>query len=270
MFNFGVVLYKTPVRDIQRIFKSIDAACQLADIDYTLTFLRNSDEPLNLPAEMAQSVDVIEFTQNLGFGKGHNKIAFSLQERTGFYVGLNPDGFLSPWAMQAVASRNLLPTNLYEFLQTPQEHPKKFDPMSGSSSWSSGAAFLIDLTFFRNLGGFDECFFMYCEDVDLSWRIRATGGECIVMPDALFFHDVSDNRDSPKTVSQTLVAQVQLARMWGRPKVARDIEKKLRGIEAKYDLPKTTIPEVSSCKIRKKKHRFLDFRNAASYSVTRW
>lgn len=38
--------------------------------------------------------------------------------------------------------------------------------------WVSGAALMIRSELLQVLGGFDEDFFMYCEDVDLCWRVN--------------------------------------------------------------------------------------------------
>src|SRR6185312_14035697 len=42
----------------------------------------------------------------------------------------------------------------------------------------SGAACAIRRNLFRRLGGFDDRFFMYLEDTDLSWRVRMAGYRC--------------------------------------------------------------------------------------------
>jgi GT2 family glycosyltransferase len=51
-----------------------------------------------------------------------------------------------------------------------------------------GGAMLIRRSLFEALGGFDEDLFMYCEDVDLGYRIRLAGGACRVIPDAVVDH----------------------------------------------------------------------------------
>jgi GT2 family glycosyltransferase len=53
----------------------------------------------------------------------------------------------------------------------------------------SGAAFAIRSATFEQLGGFDEAFFMYVEDTDLSWRARLSGRACLYVPEALIEHD---------------------------------------------------------------------------------
>lgn len=41
--------------------------------------------------------------------------------------------------------------------------------------WVSGACMMIKRTLFNNLGGFDEYFFMYIEDMELCFRVRKMG-----------------------------------------------------------------------------------------------
>lgn len=53
----------------------------------------------------------------------------------------------------------------------------------------SGAAFVIRRELFELLGGFDESFFLYMEDTDLSWRARLAGWYILYIPQSLVFHD---------------------------------------------------------------------------------
>lgn len=41
---------------------------------------------------------------------------------------------------------------------------------------------------FLRVGGFDEDYFSYFEDVDLSFRLRLIGGRCLYVPDAVVYH----------------------------------------------------------------------------------
>lgn len=60
-----------------------------------------------------------------------------------------------------------------EARQVPLEHPKGFNPETWETAWVSGACCLVNAGAFAAVGGFDETFFLYCEDVDLVWRLRA-------------------------------------------------------------------------------------------------
>jgi hypothetical protein len=51
-----------------------------------------------------------------------------------------------------------------------------------------GGAALIKWAVFEKAGGFDEMFFMYFEDVDLSWRLRLLGYQIGFAPDAKVAH----------------------------------------------------------------------------------
>jgi GT2 family glycosyltransferase len=53
----------------------------------------------------------------------------------------------------------------------------------------SGCSFAMCADLFRRLDGFDERFFMYLEDTDLSWRARVAGYRCRFVANSLVYHD---------------------------------------------------------------------------------
>lgn len=53
----------------------------------------------------------------------------------------------------------------------------------------TGAFFVIRRSLFSQLGGFDERFFMYYEEVDLSYRASLLGWTSWLLPDALCYHE---------------------------------------------------------------------------------
>jgi GT2 family glycosyltransferase len=66
----------------------------------------------------------------------------------------------------------------------------------------SGAAFVIRRDLFEALGGFDETFFMYMEDTDLSWRARLLGYRCLFAPESIVYHDYALHFGPRKTFYQ--------------------------------------------------------------------
>lgn len=57
-----------------------------------------------------------------------------------------------------------------------------------SVDWVSGACFLIRRQAFEAVGGFDESYFMYAEDVDLCWRLGRAGWSVVYEPAAEVTH----------------------------------------------------------------------------------
>jgi N-acetylglucosaminyl-diphospho-decaprenol L-rhamnosyltransferase len=57
-----------------------------------------------------------------------------------------------------------------------------------SPDWVSGACILVRRSVLEEIGGFDEGFFMYCEDIDLCRRIWTAGKGVLFEPDAHVEH----------------------------------------------------------------------------------
>lgn len=55
--------------------------------------------------------------------------------------------------------------------------------------WVAGMFMLFRSEAFRAVGGFDERFFLYYEDVDLCARLRQRGLRCVFQPEASVIHD---------------------------------------------------------------------------------
>ena len=82
-------------------------------------------------------------------------------------------------------------------LSTAFRHSRWFDP-AALGGWDraderpvpvvSGAFLLVRRSDYRALGGFDERFFMYSEDVDLSWRSALAGRGPLFVPTAVAVH----------------------------------------------------------------------------------
>ena len=82
---------------------------------------------------------------------------------------------------------------------------------------------MIPKGIFNRIGGFDEHFWMYCEDVDLSWRVKAAGLGCYVSDRALVAH-YSHNRKSDRVRDVALLRSAYiLATKWGSKRFAAGI-----------------------------------------------
>jgi hypothetical protein len=57
-----------------------------------------------------------------------------------------------------------------------------------SPDWVAGMFMLFRNELFREIGGFDERYFLYYEDVDLCFRLRQHGYDVVLVPDARAAH----------------------------------------------------------------------------------
>jgi GT2 family glycosyltransferase len=55
--------------------------------------------------------------------------------------------------------------------------------------WATGACFAISSELWRRVGGFDDGYFLYWEDIDLSHRILDAGGRLVLLDAATAVHD---------------------------------------------------------------------------------
>ena len=58
----------------------------------------------------------------------------------------------------------------------------------GTVDWVSGACFMVRRDAFEQIGGFDERYFMFAEDMALCWEMRAHGRDVAATSDALVTH----------------------------------------------------------------------------------
>jgi len=128
------------------------------------------------------------FGENLGHGGGHNRLAPLTS--SDLILILNPDAQVGPDTIGRLADTVRGDVALADGRQLPLEHPKDYDPVTGDESWASGACSMTVRSVFEEVGGFDhETFFMYCDDVDYSWRVRLAGHRVVFAPSARVFHD---------------------------------------------------------------------------------
>ena len=59
----------------------------------------------------------------------------------------------------------------------------------GRVDWLPGACLLVRRSTLEAVGGFDEGFFMYVEDIDFCWRVSRAGLDVVYSPDAICVHE---------------------------------------------------------------------------------
>ncbi|MBO9560308.1 MAG: glycosyltransferase family 2 protein [Caulobacter sp.] len=167
------------------------------------------------PQAAAAADPTIRFLQpgvNLGFAAGNNLAAREARGR--WLVLLNPDAYARPdWLEALVAGTRRHPqVRCFTSLQMVADEPdlmdgagdvmtsagipfrggyrrrRPADLLEGEVFSACGAATVIDRELFLGLGGFDERFFCYCEDVDLGYRLRLAGETTLLLPAAVVEH----------------------------------------------------------------------------------
>ncbi|MEO1064756.1 MAG: glycosyltransferase family 2 protein [Actinomycetota bacterium] len=135
--------------------------------------------------------------------------------RHGCYGGrvVDPDGRLDPkscWGLPSAWSMTCFATGLSSaFRRSPV-----FDPTS-LGRWPrdthrevgavSGCLLLVRRDVWDELGGFDEHFFVYGEDIDLGWRLNEAGYRPVIVPSAVLTHVVAASSTSDLAQTRLLL-----------------------------------------------------------------
>jgi hypothetical protein len=83
---------------------------------------------------------------------------------------------------------------------------------AGSPDWVVGACMAVRRSVLERLGGFDETFFMYCEDMDLCWRARRLGFDVLYVPDARCVHEGGASAPRAELLPTLATSRVLFAR----------------------------------------------------------
>jgi N-acetylglucosaminyl-diphospho-decaprenol L-rhamnosyltransferase len=98
--------------------------------------------------------------------------------------------------------------------------PSAYDAPA-SPDWVSGACMLVRRSALEEVGGFDERFFLYCEDKDLCRRIRAAGFDVRYEPGATIRH--RGGASAPRAGLLPVLARSRVVyahKHWGRARAA--------------------------------------------------
>lgn len=211
---------------VWRLLRDLDDHCQCLRFAVSLTL--NIDEALPFgTADFSFPVRLIRNPLPKGFAENHNaafKASFS--EPADHFCVVNPDvrirenvfdmltdclrresgvGVAAPLVRNLMGgvedSARLLPTPLTILSKTLgfKEKPLALpDRECIAVDWVAGMFMLFPKQVFANMGGFDERYFLYYEDVDICCRLWLAGFKTILVPGATVIHDAQ--RDSHKKI----------------------------------------------------------------------
>jgi GT2 family glycosyltransferase len=166
-------------------------------------------------------VRVVPNDRNLGFGGGCNLAAAHAVGDV--LVFLNPDTVVEPGAIGALATVASEPSvGIASARLRLRSDPDRLNSGGGAVhvsglGWAtglrspadaitdtrevaaaSGAAMAMRRSLFEELGGFRDEYFLYQEDLELSWRTRLRGLDVVITPKADVLHDYEFGRNPEK------------------------------------------------------------------------
>jgi len=196
---------------LERCIASVQAQTE-QDFECFIVDNGSTDGSMGTLPELDDRFKIMELGENTGFAAANN-IAAKLAKAPWLAL-LNPDAFARPnWLKQLLEASNTAQnitmvgsTQYLALADTPTldgagdcyhfsgiayraGYGKQVEPpTAGLVFGPCAAAALYDRSKFLTLGGFDERFFCYHEDVDLAFRMQLSGGECVQTPDAIVDH----------------------------------------------------------------------------------
>jgi GT2 family glycosyltransferase len=242
MIAVGTVFYNNPADEVLRFEQAYAvAALEAKDICKLYTINNGTAACLTGVGKYGVLEEItLPSLGNIGFGAAMNVLMREAFEKDGcdVFITANPDGAFHHESIQALIRLHaLFPEALIEAVQFPEEHPKVFDEATFETPWASGCCMLIPKAAYAKIGGFDEGFFMYMEDVDLSWRARNAGLLVLTCPFALFYHHIIGRKSNLEIMRQTLLSGRHLGHKWNNASFQQFCEKMLAKRWAEKELP---------------------------------
>lgn len=191
------------------------AALEAQTHPHRLLVIDNASAPDQRPhaADFPVGAEIVQMERNTGFAAANNLGVARLD--TPYVALLNPDAFPAPdWLARLVAAADSAPDAAsFGSTQIAAENPALYDglgdcyhalgiPWRGGYGWAvaatpakagetfsaCAAAALYRRDAWLAVGGFDESYFCYCEDVDLGFRLRLAGWRVRQVPEAIVHH----------------------------------------------------------------------------------
>jgi GT2 family glycosyltransferase len=219
---------------LEKLVEQLESNLQLKGVHLVVT-LNKHDEFFSFDNKNTHNLQlsIIRNKIPLGFGANHNQ-AFK-ECKTNWFAILNPDlsiptDIFTPMIISAVAKgatlvapgvidsngvnqdsvrSNITPWSLImRRLHMAQE--SNLD--DGRFHWFAGMFYLVNSNEYNQIGGFDENFFLYCEDYDLCARMHLSGKLLIYMPNLTIIHDA--RRASWNSLKHLFLHVSSLLRVW--------------------------------------------------------
>ena len=268
----GLVTFNNTPEQLAMFFRSLAASTSGPGFDSgsVKVLVTHNGDAIATPANA--NVGELPSQGNVGFARAVNRLleaGFSNPD-VDAVVCANPDGAFHPdclLELARMAGRH--PGSLVEARQFPEEHPKTYDRRTLDTPWASGACLLVPRAVYKSIGGLDENFFLYMEDIDYSWRARVAGHMVKLAPKALFAHDVAGRAADTLRLRYNLMSQRYLAHKWGNHSHRQRVEAEMfrQGFAGTIDdLP--ALPVVPA--LSQNEYLISDFVNAAHYAPGRW
>ena len=177
----------------------------LAKYDVVVVDNASADNTSQIVSEKFPQVKLIQSDKNLGYGRANN-IGLR-QAQTDFALILNPDAFILEESTEITLK--VLKNNLDIALASPiifrtEAAEATIAPAVGDykiANFIIGGVLFMRLEVFRKIGFFDEDFFMFAEDSDLSDRSIKNGYKNVIINKAKAFH--SGGGSSKKSLRNT-------------------------------------------------------------------
>lgn len=222
---------------------------QTRNVDFTLYVVDNgsTDGTVELVRRHFDQVKIIENGRNLGFGHGHNlaikeanseyhavinpdiTLAEDTVSKLCGYLESNPDVLMiTPRILNEDGTEQFLPkycptiryviiSKLKPFRYLRKRYTREQEHLSVPTEveFCTGCFFVARTALLQELKGFDTRFFMYCEDADLSRRVRQKG-KIIFYPSVCATHKWGrENTRSFKGVLRFLSSLFKYFCKWG-------------------------------------------------------
>jgi N-acetylglucosaminyl-diphospho-decaprenol L-rhamnosyltransferase len=137
---------------------------------------------------------------------------------------LTPEGDVYPSARKVPSLRtgigHALFANIWIGNPWTRAYREESRPERRDAGWLSGACVLVRRSAFEQLGGFDDRYFMYFEDVDLGYRLGRAGYRNVYEPAAVVEHSGAHSTATDAESARMIAAHHRSARRFVRRKYA--------------------------------------------------